>query len=368
MSTETTSDGLPDVSDERLERIEERVFAAIAEERVARPAGARRRRRVRQGVGVAAAVVAVAAVISPAVLQGMGGGATSADRGVESGAVAPEAQEVPQDATGESGAADSSASSDGGATTFGLGDEDGALADREIVRTGSATVVVDDAVEAADAIAELAAEHDGWVEQLSIGADGSLTGAEPSGDAVWVPDDGGYITIRVPADALDDVMAALDDVGEVSGTRVGTQDVTSQAVDLRARVDAARASVKRLTELLAQSGGVRDLVEVESALSSRQAELESLERQLEELEGQVAMSSLSVSLLKEAPPVEPDPAGFGDGLEAGWNGLLAALNGVVIALGFLLPWLAVAAIVWLIVWALLRAARRRRRRGDDARA
>ena len=73
------------------------------------------------------------------------------------------------------------------------------------------------------------------------------------------------------------------------------------------------------------------------------------------------MSSLSVSLLREAPPVEPDPAGFGDGLETGWNGLLAVLNGVVVALGFLLPWLAVLGIAWLLVWAILRAARRRGR-------
>lgn len=345
---------LPDVSDETLERIEGRVFAAIAADRGARPPRARRRRRAWLGAGVAAAIVAVAAVLSPAVLQGLGGGGASSVGDSESAAVAP----------GSPGSSDEATdAAEGGGT---LRNEDGEAAEtapeeRAVIRTGFASIVVDDPRRAADAVVRLAEEHGGWVEQLSIGTDRSFSTAEETGDAVWVPEDGGFVSIRVPADALDAVIAALDDIGDVSSTRVDTQDATSQAVDLRARIDAARASVERLTELLAQSGSVGDLVQVETALSQRQAELESLEQQLASLEGQVAMASLSVSLLAQAPPVEPDPAGFGDGLEAGWNGLLTALNAIVIALGFLLPWLALATAAWLAVWAARHLGRRRRR-------
>jgi hypothetical protein len=58
--------------------------------------------------------------------------------------------------------------------------------------------------------------------------------------------------------------------------------------------------------------------------------------------------------------VKADPAGFGDGLAAGWNALVATLNGIVIALGFLIPWIVVLAIAGAIVWALVRLIRRRR--------
>ena len=78
------------------------------------------------------------------------------------------------------------------------------------------------------------------------------------------------------------------------------------------------------------------------------------------------MSTLSVTLVPDTEPVEADPAGFTDGLAAGWNGLVATLNGIVIALGFLLPWLAVAAVVALIVWGVVRLVRGRRRRRADA--
>ncbi|KQY99174.1 hypothetical protein ASD19_04590 [Microbacterium sp. Root53] len=353
-------DVLPEVSDETLARIETRVFDAIGRERREVRSGARRRRRVWQGVGAAAAIVAVAAVISPAVLQGIGGAGSGADSGVtlsrdgaesgggESGAV-PEGAPAPDAGTAEDSAVRPGAADDAGEVA------------REVIRTGSATIVVDDVSAAADEISALATEFDGWVESLSIGEDATRTTEDGVvTEYIPVPPNGGWVSIRVPADRLDAVMARLDDVGEVTGTRVGTEDVSTVTRDLRARIDAARASVERLTALLEQSGSVADLVEVEAQLSARQAELESLEQQLEYYESQVAMSTLSVTLTEEAPPVEPDPAGFGDGLEAGWNGLLATLNGIVIALGFLLPWLAVIGLAWLIVWAILRAARSRR--------
>jgi len=69
-----------------------------------------------------------------------------------------------------------------------------------------------------------------------------------------------------------------------------------------------------------------------------------------------------VSLTVAAPAVAADPAGFGDGIAAGWNGLIATLNGLVVAIGFLLPWVAVLAIAWLVFWAVRRGIRSRRAR------
>ena len=107
---------------------------------------------------------------------------------------------------------------------------------------------------------------------------------------------------------------------------------------------------------------------IETALADRQALLESYRQQLEDLEGRVATSSLTVTLVEPSEPVEADPAGFGDGLAAGWNGLVATLNGIVIGLGFLLPWLLVVAVVVAAVWLIVigRRARARRRAASVA--
>ncbi|MEL5990393.1 DUF4349 domain-containing protein [Microbacterium phosphatis] len=352
-------DTLPEVSEETIGRMEARVFEAIREERRPPRTARARRRRLWQGVGLAAAIVAVAAVISPAVLGGLAGeGATdAADGGGAQSApgVVPERAPGPaEDAQG--GGADGTTA--GGSPTDVAAPSEG----RDIIRTGTATIVVDDASAAVEEIVGLAADHQGWVQLQSVGADGSVVGPEQTDDmSVWVPEDGGFVSIRIPSDTLDAVMADLDEVGEVTSRRVSAEDVTTTAIDLRARIEAAQASVSRLTDLLAQAGDVADLVQVETTLSQRQAELESLQQQLASLEGQVAMSTLSVSLVTEAPPVKADPAGFGDGLAAGWDGLLATLNGIVIALGFLLPWLGVAAVILLLLWGVRRATRRSRR-------
>ena len=155
-------------------------------------------------------------------------------------------------------------------------------------------------------------------------------------------------------------MDGLRQVGEVTATTVSRSDVTDQTVDLRARVAAGEASVARLTQLLAQAGSVSDLITAESALAERQAQLDSDRQVLQSVESQVAMSSLSVQLVERSPAVAADPAGFGDGLGAGWNGLVAVLNGIVIGLGFLLPWLAVAGVVSAAVWGVRHLVRRRR--------
>jgi len=63
--------------------------------------------------------------------------------------------------------------------------------------------------------------------------------------------------------------------------------------------------------------------------------------------------------------VRANPAGFGDGLAAGWSGFVATVNGLVVAIGFVLPWLAVVVLLAAITWAvvlLARAIRSRRNR------
>ena len=166
--------------------------------------------------------------------------------------------------------------------------------------------------------------------------------------------------MRIPADDLTAAIEDLDDVGEVTAVSINRTDVTDQAIDLRARVEATQASVDRLTQLMSQSASIEDLIAAEVALSDRQAMLESYEQQLAQLDSQVAMSTLQVNLSSESTPVKADPAGFGDGFAAGWNALVATLNGIVIALGFLIPWLVVLAVSGAIVWALVRLVRRRR--------
>ncbi|WP_431801021.1 DUF4349 domain-containing protein [Microbacterium sp. bgisy203] len=359
---------LPELTDLRLDEIETELFARIADERrdaraeqeAARRvadaerarARAARRGRIWMGAAAAAAVVAVAAIIAPQ----LGGGSvvgTASEPLVLNGARG-DAYSVP-----EVGSEDAPLVATGAAATA-------AGAKREIVATASASLTVDDTKDAADAITDEATTAGGYVEALSLGGGQAVT---PEGALVdtssYPAPTGAWISVRIPADRLTDVLSGLSKLGEVTASQVDRRDVTTEAVDLRARVDALQASVTRLTELVAQASSTSDVIAAESALSERQAELDSLRQQLTLLDDQVAMSTLTVSLTEPQPAATADPAGFGDGVAAGWHGLVATLNGLVIALGFLLPWLAVIAVLGAVVWGIRRALRRRRARSVE---
>lgn len=348
---------LPTLSDERVREMEDTVFDRIAGERAHDENDRLERERMRavrrgrwwMGGAAAAAIIAVAAVIAPHVLTGIQGSVGSAG----SAAVAPA---VDQDMGGSSVAEMGDSAEDVASAEAAVGATDAA---REIAVSASATVEVVDAAGAATAIGEAAVAAGGYVETMSLGSSAPLDPSVTSDIYPPIPT-GTWITVRVPSDQLTATLAQLSELGTVTGSQIDRRDVTTEAVDLRARVGALESSVARLTELLAQSASTADLIAAESALSQRQSELDSLRQQLTWLDGQVEMSSVMITLTEPAPAVTADPAGFGDGVAAGWNGLIATLNAIVVAIGFLLPWLAVAAAVLLVVWGIRRGIRARR--------
>jgi hypothetical protein len=355
----TTPTTLPELSDAAVDRIEEAVFTQIAEERQAQQEravasrGRTRRRRWLTAGGIAAAFV-VGVLVTPSILHltgsSSGSSAISAPYDSSSGAtpMSGSSKELAQSATGNTGGAASSTTTP-----------------RDVIRTGSATVQVHDVRKAADALAALAQKHGGFVESEQIGS----SSAPAATDGIVPPPAGdGWVTLRVPAADLPAVIDELRSQGTVLATSLAASDVTATTTDLRAQVDSLTASVQRLTQLMAQASSVSDLLTAETALTERQGQLQSAQQQLKDLETQVAMSSVQVTLVRQAPAAA-DPGGFGDGLAAGWNGLIVSLNALVIALGFLLPWLAVAAVLAAIVWGVLRlrrTARARRASGPGA--
>lgn len=359
---------LPELSDKRIVDLEDALFADIAQERESQTARSRRRGRLWMAGGAAAAVVAIAAIIAPSIGGIVAGSATS-------GSAVP----MSDPAGGTEVMLDDDALStreDAAAPEIGADQlaTDSAETGRDIITTASATVAVDDVEAAVRAIGNAAVAHGGYVESMSVGTSGDVYPVDPTSGAAYdtVPSPytsgGGWVTVRLPADELTAVIDEMSDVGDVTATSINRQDVTAQTVDLQARIEAAQASVDRLTALMAEAESVADLIAAESALSERQATLESYQQQLEMLDDQVALSTLTVTVTPETVPVTADPAGFGDGLAAGWNGLIATLNGIVVALGFLIPWFAVAAVVALIVWGVVRVVRGRKRRRTDAAA
>jgi len=171
----------------------------------------------------------------------------------------------------------------------------------------------------------------------------------------------GTLTLSVPADKLD---AALDQlangkIGTVLQRTTSAQDVTSQYVDTQSRLKTMRASVDRVRALMAQAKDIGQVVALESEMSRREADLESLESQLAALTTSVERSTLAVSL--STPGNEPvSDSGFLAGLRAGWDAFTASAAGLFKGIGAVLPFAVFFALVGspLVWWLRRRRANR----------
>jgi hypothetical protein len=279
------------------------------------------------------ALLAAALLLAPlsacAALPGTGGGASSSESFA--------GPEIAHDAAGADGAFEDS--------TQAVEDR----SSRSVIRTGEIWIEVANPDAAADEVAEIAQRAGGSVESVTV--------HRASGDAAA----GADLTLRVPEDRLDETYAALTGVGDVVTQSRSAVDVTTEHVDLQARVAALEESVERLTELMAGAETTTELLEAEAALSQRQQELDGLRAQLKSLEGQVDEATIWVSLSTKSALPGGGPANFWEGLLAGIDSLGAAGAGALVVLGILLPWLALAAVLALAIVLIVRAARSRGR-------
>lgn len=229
--------------------------------------------------------------------------------------------------------------------------------DRSVITTGWISITVDDPIESAEDVAGLAERAGGRVDDRS-----ETPGSDPQPARA-------SLTLRIPSDELDGVVAELREIGDVNSVSMNASDVTQQRQDLDARIDALSASVDRLRELLGTATSITDLIAIESELTTRQAELDSLTQQRDWLVDQVDFSTLTVELVTEEVVPDPAPDDFWSGLVAGWSALVDFAKWLGIAVGVLLPWIgALLVATALIVLVVVLATRGRRHRTDASTA
>jgi len=220
---------------------------------------------------------------------------------------------------------------------------------RSLIRTAALTVRVEAVRQAADRARTIAQTAGGELA-------GETTTSVDAGSATAT------LTLRVPPERLDGVVADLAKLGKELDRRLGTTDVTEQVIDVESRLASSRASVTRLRALLARAQTVGEVVAVEGQLAAREAELESLQARQRALDDQVSLATVTLLLVgPQAPaPRDDDEEGFLAGLQSGWSAFQAATLAVLTGLGALLPFLALALVLGgasLVVRSRLRVRR-----------
>jgi len=221
---------------------------------------------------------------------------------------------------------------------------------RDVVKTASMTITVANTSEAADKAAVLVEKADGRVDSRSEDA-GSAGGFARTSEV-----------LRVPVAKLDGVVRDLKALGKVQTAETKSEDVTAQRVDIDARIKALQTSVDRLLGIMRDAKDPDALINAESALSQRQADLDSLRAQRDQLGDRIQYSTIDLSFVAEqiGGPAPKQYDGFTGQIERGWDGLVSVVGNAVLLFGLLLPWLGVLVVVAGILYVIARLARSRR--------
>ena len=221
---------------------------------------------------------------------------------------------------------------------------------RDVVKTASMTIKASNTSEAADKAAVMVENSDGRVDSRTEDAGSDRGLARTS------------VVLRVPVAKLDGVVRELKTLGTVQTAETRSEDVTAQRVDMDARIKALQTSVDRLLAIMRDAKDPEALIAAESALSQRQADLDSLRAQREALGDRIEYSTVDVTFVAKAigGPAPKEYQGFTGQIERGWDALVSVAGNLVLLFGLLLPWLGVLAVAGGIGYGVIRLVRARR--------
>ncbi len=299
---------------------------------------------------------AVLSIIGFLALAGIIGYVATSGRGIGSGeartGAAPQATSAGDKATSRLGLAEGSdfataprvAVGDGGAGAVGGGglSSVGSLPPigPDIVKTAGISIEVKKgAFETAfNAATTIAGSYGGYVQ------DSSMRGIKAKS---------GQLTIRVPASAFEQAMNDMRGLGSVEGQSISGQDVTSQFIDLDARLRTWLAQEAVLLRLMRRATSIESTLRVQNQLQDVQFRIEQIKGQLRLLENQTSLATIDVSLRETGAPVGVQQAAgrdrpsLGEAWDRAVDGFLGVIFAVVVGLGYLIPIAALAFAIWL---------------------
>lgn len=105
--------------------------------------------------------------------------------------------------------------------------------------------------------------------------------------------------LRVPAERLDSLLTALEDIAEkVVEKSMTAHDVTVEYVDTEARLASARQLEQQYLTILKQARTVSDVLAVQEKLASVRADIEAREAQFRALSGRIQYSQIDITFVE----------------------------------------------------------------------
>lgn len=243
-----------------------------------------------------------------------------------------------------------------------VGEDDVASLSEKIIYTGNLNIQTTAFDETLSALESAVEQIGGFIESSSVSGN-TRTYADGT---TAVVDRWAYYTVRIPADQFNSFLSTAGTLGNVTDTSRQAQNVTSQYTDYEARLESLTIQEERLLAMLEESGDLESLITLESRLSEVRYEIESIERNLRNLDQKLAYSTVDLEIreVEAYTPTASVQRTFGeklaDAFADGWNGFIAFCSGFALWFASSLPGLVIFAAVVVVAVIVLRKALRRR--------
>src|SRR5688572_16966251 len=146
--------------------------------------------------------------------------------------------------------------------------------------------------------------------------------------------------IRVPSKNLDALVSKLADQSiYLDYKNITSEDVTTEFVDISARIKSKKAVEERYLDLLKQAKTVKDIIEVENQLRQIREEIESTQARINYINQQVSYSTINLQIYENSARQTGDQnflIRMLNALRNGWDLLLSFIVGMLYFWPFLL--------------------------------
>ena len=176
------------------------------------------------------------------------------------------------------------------------------------------------------------------------------------------------LTFRVPEENYQSFLDAVAQAGNVTYKSQQADDVTTQYLDIEARLNNLTAQRARLQELQASADALSDLLQIESSLSDVQYQIESYQSQLNWYANQVQYCTVNITL-NEVETLTSTGSSLGarlaDAFRNGWSNFTAGVQTVLVFLIGAWPAIGIG-IVCGVVFYKVRHPRKKQPRKPEA--
>lgn len=236
-----------------------------------------------------------------------------------------------------------SRSASGADTVTGMMDT-GSEAEQEskIIRTASLTIATKTYEQSLASIRAQCEESGGWI---SWSSENESTGGLRRAN----------LTLRIPSDKLDTFLADDFAGGRVTSRSETMDDVTDSYYDTAARLETQKALMARLQSLVTDAADLSDVLALEAQMADTQYQIDRLTSSLQSTDKQVNYATVDVNLREEKASDDLTNQDMSlaqrltSALEAGWSMFVDFLGDAVVFLVAALPFIAVVAVVGVIV-------------------